>query len=46
MGHLDVPEVLIALGVGAFIWLALHNWALAHHHGHHARHKSATATRR
>jgi hypothetical protein len=36
MGHLDVPEVLIALGILAFIWLALHNWAIGHrHHGHH-----------
>ena len=39
MGHLDVPEVMIALGIGAFIWLALHNWALAHHHGHHVHRK-------
>jgi hypothetical protein len=37
MGHLDVPEVLIALGVAAFVWLAFHNWALGHHHGHHVR---------
>jgi hypothetical protein len=38
MGHLDVPEVLIALGIAAFIWLALYNWAIGHHHhGHHVR---------
>ena len=34
MGHLDVPEILIAVGVLAFIWLAFHNWAMQH--GHHA----------
>jgi hypothetical protein len=35
MGHLDVPEILIVLGVAAFIWLAIHNWLLHHHHGGH-----------
>jgi hypothetical protein len=39
MGHLDVPEILIALGIGAFVWLALYNWVLAHHHGRHVHHK-------
>jgi hypothetical protein len=33
MGHLDVPEVLIALGVAAWLALAVHNWM--HHHHHH-----------
>lgn len=38
MGHLDVPEVLIGVGVAAFIWLAFHNWAISHHHhGHQVR---------
>jgi hypothetical protein len=45
MGHLDVPEVLIVLGIAAFVWLALHNWAIGHHHGDHVRHKSAIGSR-
>jgi hypothetical protein len=32
MGHLDVPEVLIALGVAAWLGLAMYNWM--HHHDH------------
>jgi hypothetical protein len=41
MGHLDVPEMLIAVGVAAFVWLALHNWWNWKHdqHGHHLRHR-------
>ena len=35
MGHPDVPEILIALGVLAFVWLAAHNWHVSHHNGHH-----------
>jgi hypothetical protein len=34
MGHLDVPEVLIVLGVAAFVGLALYNWRWSHHHRH------------
>ena len=40
MGHLDVHEILIVLGIAAFVWLALHNWAIGHHHGDHVRHKA------
>lgn len=32
MGHLDVPEVLIMLGVAAWLGLAMYNWR--HHHDH------------
>jgi hypothetical protein len=37
MGHLDVPEVLIMLGVAAWLGLAMYNWTLHHHH-HHNHH--------
>lgn len=33
MGHLDVPEVLIILGVAAWLGLAMYN--LLHHNNHH-----------
>jgi FtsZ-interacting cell division protein ZipA len=35
MRHLDVSEVLILLGVVAFIGLAVHNWYLSHNGHHH-----------
>lgn len=45
MGHLDVPEVLIMLGIGAFIWLAFHNWVHAHHHAHHVQKRDSHSAR-
>jgi hypothetical protein len=35
MVHLDVPEVLIILGVAGWIGLAMYNWKLYRHHHHH-----------
>jgi hypothetical protein len=37
MGPMDVPEVLIVLGVLAFAVLAVHNWFHFHGHSHHHR---------
>lgn len=38
MGHLDVPEVLIALGIAGFFGLWLHNIMLNHSgRDHHPR---------
>ena len=34
MGHLDVPEILIALGIVSWLGLAMYNWR--HHHHHHS----------
>jgi hypothetical protein len=36
MGHLDVPDILIALGVIGWLGLAMYNWRL--HHRHHSDH--------
>jgi hypothetical protein len=33
MVHLDVPELLIVLGVACWLGLAVYNWR--HHHHHH-----------
>jgi hypothetical protein len=33
MGHLDVPEILIALGIVGWLGLAMYNWHHHHHHG-------------
>lgn len=38
MGHLDVPEVLILLGVASWVGLALYNWR-RHHRDHHLPHR-------
>jgi hypothetical protein len=38
MGHFDVPEMLIGVGIVAFVWLAVHNLALNYHRHHHVRH--------
>ncbi len=39
MVHLDVPEILIVLGVAGFFGLWLHNLALQHNgHRPHTRH--------
>ena len=37
MGHLDVPEVLIVIGVAAWLGLAMYNWV--HHHHPHDLHR-------
>ena len=34
MGHLDVPEVLIVIGVAGWLALAVYNWFYFHHHMH------------
>ena len=34
MGHLDVPEILIALGIVGWLGLAMYNWR--HHHHEHS----------
>jgi hypothetical protein len=33
MAHLDVPELLIIMGVASWLALAMYNWR--HHHHHH-----------
>jgi hypothetical protein len=38
MGHLDVPEILIALGVISWLGLAMYNWR-HHHHSDRLRHR-------
>jgi hypothetical protein len=37
MGPLDVPEVLIVVGVVAWLGLAIHNWMHFHTGTHHHR---------
>jgi hypothetical protein len=39
MGHLDVPEILIALGVISWFGLAMYNWRHHHHHSDRLRHR-------
>jgi hypothetical protein len=39
MGHLDVPEVLIILGVAAWLGLAMYNYVHHHHHSHRLPHR-------
>jgi len=39
MGHLDVPELLIILGVAAWLGLAMYNLRHHHHHSHHLPHR-------
>jgi hypothetical protein len=39
MGHLDVPEILIALGVISWFGLAMYNWRHHHHHSDSLRHR-------
>jgi hypothetical protein len=41
MGHFDVPEILIALGIVGWLGLAMYNWR---HHRH--SHRSAPVSRR
>jgi hypothetical protein len=39
MGHLDVPEVLIILGVAAWLGLAMYNYVHHHHHSPRLPHR-------
>ena len=39
MGHLDVPEVLIILGVAAWLGLAMYNFVHHHHHSSRLPHR-------
>ena len=39
MGHLDVPEVLIAMGVIAWLGLAMYNWKHHEHRPPRLRHR-------